>query len=551
MLLSLLLACTGDPTTGPSDTSSDSGVPDPAVEQAVSYQPLSDTALLRRLSLDLRGSLPTEAELAAVEEGADPLSLLGGFMADPRFEERMVQLLAERWLTRVDEFNLGWEGYGIDPLDVFAFNRSIGEEASRVAARVIADDRPWTDVVTGNTTMADALLLELYPLDADDAVDDAHPWVQARWLDGRPAMGVLATNGFWLRYDTSPSNLNRRRANALSTQFLCEDFLARPISFSSAAFPDADALEDATRTVPACVSCHSTLDPLASALMGYWWFDNVDPIELTTYHAERETLGSYYLDTAPEWFGTPLGSIDELGPMIAADPRFEACAAETFAELLLRRELGRTGSDYDLRLALQQRYDDSGGSPWALIESVLSTDEYRAGDASGPDELVAERATRRLLSAGQLARVVEELTGFSWTWEGYDQLDNDVIGYRIIAGGIDGDTVVSALSVPTMATTLLVRRLAQAGASEVVRRDLEEGEGRLLDRVGLDDRPGDDAFDAQLGALHRRLYSESATAEELAADADLWTAVDELDGPAAAWRSLLTVLMRDPRFWTT
>ncbi|RME28442.1 MAG: hypothetical protein D6798_02380, partial [Deltaproteobacteria bacterium] len=508
-------------------------------------------ALLRRLSLDLRGSLPTEAELEAVEQGTDPLSLVDDFMADPRFEERMVQLLAERWRTRVDAFNLDWEGYGIDPLDAFAFNRSIGEEAPRVAARVIAEDRPWADVVTGDATMADALLLDIYPLAPDAAIDDAHPWVPARWLDGRPPLGVLATNGFWLRYDTSPSNLNRRRANAVSTLFLCEDFLARPISFSSAAFPDADAMEDATRSVPACISCHSTLDPLASALMGYWWFDRVDPSELTTYHAERETLGTYYLDTGPEWFGTPLDSIDELGPMMAADPRFQACAAETFAELFLRRELDEVGADHDLRQALQQRYDATGGSPQALIAAVLSTDEYRAGDASGPQDLVAERATRRLLSPSQLAQVIEELTGFSWTWEGYDQLDNDVIGYRILAGGIDGDTVVTPLSVPTMATTLLVRRLAQAGASEVVRRDLEGDEGRLLDRVGLDDRPGDERFDAQLRALHRRLYSESATDEELAAEAELWTAVNELDGPAAAWRSLLTVLMRDPRFWTT
>lgn len=63
--------------------------------------------LLRRVSLDLRGVLPPEHELDAVEE--DPSLVLDysvQYMADPLFEERLVQLFAERWWTRVDTFDI-------------------------------------------------------------------------------------------------------------------------------------------------------------------------------------------------------------------------------------------------------------------------------------------------------------------------------------------------------------------------------------------------------------------------------------------------------------
>ena len=70
--------------------------------------PLSSPRLLRRMSLDLRGTLPSVAELDAVESG-DAAALDAGrdaILADPAFEERLVLKLAERWHTRVDEYLL-------------------------------------------------------------------------------------------------------------------------------------------------------------------------------------------------------------------------------------------------------------------------------------------------------------------------------------------------------------------------------------------------------------------------------------------------------------
>ena len=98
-MIALWLACASDPGV------SDSPVPETYVE-------LPAPRLLRRMSLDLRGVLPTVEELDRVEADPDALGeLRDAYLADPRFEERLVDLLAERWLTRVDEFLIGHNEY--------------------------------------------------------------------------------------------------------------------------------------------------------------------------------------------------------------------------------------------------------------------------------------------------------------------------------------------------------------------------------------------------------------------------------------------------------
>ncbi len=41
---------------------------------------------------------------------------------------------------------------------------------------------------------------------------------------------------------------------------------------------------------------------------------------------------------------------------------------------------------------------------------------------------------RRALSVPQLSTAVEDLTGFRWTWQGYDPLDNTLTGYSVLGG---------------------------------------------------------------------------------------------------------------------
>jgi hypothetical protein len=511
---------------------------------------LDSVGLLRRLSLDLRGSLPTAAEIEAVQ--ADPGSIDGlieEFMSDPRYVDRLVDLWSEQWLTRVDGFNVSYADYHLDEDRAFEFIRSVGEEPLRMMAYVGTQDLPWTEVVMADHTMANELLLEIWPL---ESLEDRSGWRPARYTDGRPAGGVVMSNGLWWRYYTTPNNYNRSRAAALSRLFLCEDYLLRPIKFSAPALLDRESLNAATREVATCAGCHNTLDPLAANLFGFWWYDIYDTAEMTSYHPEREQLGADYLERDPAWYGIPMEGPVELGPYIAADDRFTRCTVERMAEALWRRS-----PDLDDFFTLDRLHLDFEDADWrldGLVHAILDGADYRAGalQESAPEEAESRLTTLRIMSVEQLEQVVEDLTGFVWTYEGMEELANDQTGYRILGGGIDGHQVTQPAREPSLASSLLLKRIAQAGAAWVVQKDLVEGgESRLFQYVSLgSDTPGQPDFTAELHQLHLRLHGAEASTDQLARDEALWTEVEAISDPATAWASLISVMIRDPAFWS-
>lgn len=365
---------------------------------------------------------------------------------------------------------------------------------------------------------------------------------------------MLSTNGLWWRYSTSNLNFNRGRAGTLSKLLLCQDYLARPISLGGGGtLLDVEGNENAVRENPVCQSCHATLDPLASALFGYWWIDIYDGAELARYHPERELLGEELLGVAPGYFGQPISGLNELGAAVAADPRFGRCATETAAAALWRRPVAL--SDFAQIDVLLQAYSDADGRLKPVLRAITDTDTYRAGDWADTDDTDTRdrEIVVRPISPSVLGTALEDLTGFRWTSQGFDLLGNDERGYRIMAGGVDGVKVTAAQTTPSTSWSLVSARLAQAAAWHVAQRDLVDAPDSplLLAGVTLGDRPGDEAFDRTLPALVWRLHAVRPSAEELAALATLWTTLDDLDGPQAAWAGVLIALFHDPLFLTT
>lgn len=527
--LLLVLACADDPT------------PPTATEQSEAEQklePLPPAQLIRRLSLDLRGVLPSASELDAI--AADPAewsAIREAYLADPRFEEQMVRLFAERWRTRVEVFDVVYQDFGLDPTEEFSFERSVGEEPLRLMARVAAEDRPWTDIVTARTTMANRMLADIWPVAYPD---DATGWIQTTYTDSRPAAGVLMTNGLWWRYTTTNGNMNRGRAAAISRLLLCEDYLARPISLSQG----GDGLgisADAIRSNPYCLSCHSSLDPIAASLFGFWWLAQYSEPEEITYHPEREPLGEVYLSTEMSWFGAPMSGLSDLGWHVGTDPRFTSCAVSSMAESLWRRPT--TISDMTQLEDIRTDFIASDLRMKHLIRRLTDTEAYQAGRSDS-------ETIRRLMSPAQLATALTELTGFEWTMSGYDQLDNDTVGYRVLGGGTDGRSVVRAQTEPGLTWLLVFKRAAQGAASRAVALDLFGTDRKLFSHVDLSHRPGDDAFTAELHALHWRLLATELDPDRQAELEELWSAVEVLEQGGRAWQTVLTVLMRDPAFVT-
>jgi hypothetical protein len=536
--LLLMLACAPDVAEPPVVT-----------EVASPFVSLDGPRLLRRMSLDLRGVLPTVAELDAVEADATQVDVLRDtFLQDPRLEGRLVALFSEQWHTLVDQFAADWYDFGLTSEDEFRFEQSIGEEPLRLLAYVATHDRPWTEIVTADYMLSDELLASMWPV--------AYPeggtgWQVSQWTDGRPPAGVLVSNGLWWRYSTNPFNQNRTRAAAMFRLLVCEDFHARPVSFAdaSAGF-EAEESDTRIKDDPYCVACHATIEPAASALFGFWWFRQNSPTEMVRYHAEREQLGIDTLGAAPAWFGEPVVGLEDLGRHIAEDGRFPECAARTMATAMWRRDT--VLEDQPRIEALEAAFVAADMRMPVLLRDLTDGPEYRAGavTADAPVEVAAREITVRLLSPDLLGGVIEDLTGWTWVSFGFDQLHNDTFGYRMLANGVDGEHVTRMAQDPTITWSLVSARAAEAAAHTAVEHDLVNGTSprQLLQSVTLASTPDGAEFQAELAALHWRLLARRATADDLLALTTLWSALEPTGGAKGAWKGVLAALLQHPEF---
>ena len=537
---SLTSGCGGDPADP---------VEPAAAQPAEALAPMSAERLLVRLSLDLRGVRPSTAELERVEADPDAVeALVEAYLADARFAERVVAIFSEIYLTRSDYFYLEADDFGI--ADYPGFNRAVGEEPLRLLAEVARSDRPWTDIVTADWTAANDLLVRAWPLTFDDP--DGADWRVARYTDGRPAAGVLSTNGLWWRYLSTDSNANRGRANQISRILLCNDYLTREIDFDrDLNLLDEQAISDAIRYDPACSNCHNSLDPLAAYLYGFWAYAPDSYLEMSSYHPDREHLYDDYLGVAPSYYGEPGDSLADLGQQIAADPRFPACAVEQVFGAMLDRAVGV--DDMDALTGHREAFLDGGLTLRSLFASVVGDARYRAADTDDEAALSAGAATLKIASPDLLASQIENLTGFAWTYAGYDMMGTDQVGLRTLAGGADGASVVRNAANPNATILLVQERLAEAAASYAVAQDLTSpaGERRLFVEADLSAAPEGDQAVAQIVHLHWRIFGQRVDddGEEVAANLDLLADLHAASSdPADAWAGLLSALLRDPDF---
>lgn len=537
----------GSPTGG-ADSAASAAVP--LIDPTVGLVPLGDARLLRRMSLDLRGTLPTLAELDAVE--ADPAALSrirDEMLADPRFEERLVVLFGEQWHTLVTVYDIEYYDYGLERVDDRPLRRSIGEEPLRLLAYVGARDLPWTEVVTADYMLSNELLGDVWPIDYPEGGEG---WQVSQWNDQRPKAGVLVSNGLWWRYTTNTFNQSRSRASALFRLLACTDLLGRPVSFSAAGRTSAEDPSAAILNEPYCVTCHASIEPVAAALFGFWVAVQYSADEMTYYHPEREALASTLTPVEPAWFGEPVYGLEDLGVVIADDPRFSQCAVRRMAKALWRRDT--TLTDLPTVLTLDQEFRDEGMRIRSLVIDLTDSAQYRAGafSADAPQATVDRELTVRMLSPDQLQTAIEELTGFRWTDNYGDQLRDDGDGFRILGGGVDGVSVTDPQQDPGLTWNLVAQNLSRGAAFAGVQHDLIEapGEARLLTRVTQSSRPGDPEFEAQLVELHRRLLARAPTDAELAELEALWADIVLEDGVQAGWTGMLLALFQDPEFLT-
>ncbi len=265
------------------------------VQQGNSYTIESQANTYRRASLILTGHIPAASTLEEIDQ-LNPdnfTAALHNLLQGDGFHEFIKtsandQLLVRRLVANAyREIGQGLEKHyseykGIatnnDKRDELA--KELEEEPLELIAYVIENDRPYSEILTANYTLASIKSARLFK-----ATEQSNPTfkpvqnlgqslIMGRFTDFNsdsltqiPHAGLLTSYAYLNKYPTTATNRNRARASATLKHFLgfdVEDSSARKIS--------NDALSDSenpTMNNPACTVCHQTLDPIAGAFQNF------------------------------------------------------------------------------------------------------------------------------------------------------------------------------------------------------------------------------------------------------------------------------------------
>ncbi len=545
-------SCEGECTEDDGDSSGDPDPdPDPDPEPEPEY--LDDDELLVRISMALRGTRPSVEDLDAVREDPSVLpSLVDAYMEGPGFGDTIRDLHNDALHTNIEDNFPRLEP--LEELAGFTIADSVMNTSLRLIEAIVLEDRPYTELVTADTWMVDDVVAQVYGID-----DGGSGWREVPMPTDRPAAGILSDNAFFLRHLSAGANYNRGRANALTSALLCLDYEDNDVEIDTDIdLSDPDAVAEAVTTNPACMACHETLDPIASHF--FPMPGNIQGNDITEYpvpdlyQPQGENAWQQTNGRAPEYFGEATGDIGALGEMIAEDERFTACAARRFYAYFTRTRLDDVPNE--TVEGLQATFEDSDLQARALIKEIVLSDAFRIAAASteeSADEVHGYLRARPF----QLARMMEDLTGFRWEFDfgtiPNNQQGDGVIdistssrfGFQVLGGSGDSRTVFESIDTTNATTSLFLRQLAAEAASFAVEQDAASDEPRLLTAGLVTD---EDAVRAQVVELFDRMYGERIEADSDAAD-DAWTLFSTVYGSSndaeRAWKATLTAMLRD------
>jgi hypothetical protein len=577
VLASALCACGGEANHEPARSAhaQDAATRAPASRQtdagksaaAAQVAYLSATEHLTRASLALRGVRPNVDELQAVHKDPNYLeAIVDYYLTTPQFGLTMRELHEEALLTSVDPviYPAGFPAIGaLAGRSLQEINLAIEQAPLRLIEHVITNDRPYSEIVTADYTFANDIVATVWGLKYDASGPD---WQETAYPD-REAAGILSDSFVFTRHSTTFSNKNRGRANAISRALLCYDFLSREIPIDSGInLADPDAVSDAVRKNPACMSCHQTLDPLAAYFAPYYPTYVPSDVKEYPFEAYQPAFREAFRAADPGYFGTASsskGGLRELGAQIADDPRFSLCAAKRFYSYLAQVDLDAVPPD--LADELQAVLVDSQMNAKALAKAVVLSDAFRASHAlvdDGADELVGLQKLR----PSQLARSIAELTGYRFRTElpleigmgigqvgEIDLMADSFFGWKVLAGGIDGNSVTRPSHTMNATVALTLENLSARAAEHVVDVDFAQADHakrHLLRSVDAGDSD-EAAIRAQVVDLELRLHGAFLAADDPAVDegVKLFRAARDASGGdgARAWKVTLHAMLQDIR----
>ncbi|MFT4621720.1 MAG: hypothetical protein ACI8PZ_000372 [Myxococcota bacterium] len=296
-------------------------------------------------------------------------------------------------------------------------HRSLARDLELRVKRVVAQDLPYTELLTGRTAFVNGPLVHYYtynlatpahirlselPIEPerlpDLAFTDEDTWVEVEL--GPEQSGVLTSPAYLMKFQT-----RRARASRFYDAFLCQPFTPPDGGIADVAEPNP-TLDLTQRS--GCNYCHALLEP-AGAHWGRWseyGAGYLDPTEFPTFDdacawcAESgescsTACNRYYvtdpLSSEEDPFLGMLSSYTfledrhashiETGPSLLvgstfADGRLPRCSARNAAQWLLGREVIAEEEPWVDELAAA--FTSSGYRFSALVRAIVTSDAYRS-----------------------------------------------------------------------------------------------------------------------------------------------------------------------------
>ena len=480
----------------------------------------SPTASLRKITLSLMGTLPSNTHLNQVQHGGERAlsdvmdDLLAGTSIgyNSNTEDMIGDKLLTLWndVLLTDKYMEGNSAIQAVNYDAYpglywyetaagsslndyrnALNDSIAREPLELMRHVYQEDLPWGEILTANYTMVNAWSARSYGVSGptpdlnDDSTFEFYPAELSE-----PQVGLLSTIAFLRRYPTTATNRNRHRSKIVYEYFLNTNILAladRPIN------ADNSAIHNPTLNDPQCNVCHSIMEPLAGAFQNWDNNGHYNPPDEGWYPEmfepglDSETISITESDQALRW----------VAERIVEDSRFYRATVNQIFEgltglpVLKQYEWASDSIEY----AAWERQEDflsavavdfeANRNIKSVIKAVVLSSYFRTVDHSdaGEDELLLA-GTSRLLTPEELHRKIQATTGLVWD----DKLLNR---YKLLYGGIDSDDITQRLTTANGVIAAVGSRMANDVACRVTTSDfiLPPSQRRLFPYVEISYQP--------------------------------------------------------------
>ena len=551
----------------------------------------SDAALLAKATVLFAGRNPNAAEIAAANQGGEAglRQTIRASMQGAAFDRFLEDVGDTHFLTPgvivrgTGGYNatdwptagavLGANGVTQEAAAVRnRFDASVRREGIELMKHIVRSEKPWTDIVAGNYTVANGILARFLGATVQGTfvnADDDTEWLPAtlpeQRLGGmREHAGVLSTQAWLSRFPTTDTNRNRHRVNMLSKQFLATDIAtlaARPIDADSTF--KVPVLEN-----PACTVCHNTIDPMAAGWQNWnetnrflpfrtnAGVDHALPQSYRSNNYPKDANNVAYYRAGDNWFrdgkepgygatAMPGGvtgnktALQFLGQQVAGDQRFALGAVHFWYEGLFGREplkapQDSTSPQFAAQLAaytaqneefkaIAARFASNQGrgayNVKDLLVDLMMSSWSRAQKASDPSGLRAgelkDVGSMTMLSPSQLNRKLVGLVG-----QGWQDFNNPYTGFALNYGDFDGVNRTKRAQSHTMMQTVTIDRMVAVRSCTFAKGDLDKPavDRLLFPLVTLADTPattaGLDAITANVRHLHKWLWKEDLPATD-------------------------------------